>query len=257
MSVVEVARDRRVALAFGERFLIEAHVLGDLVLPSQQAPLDGALHDAVRLVPTETEDARGTENVGLPEHVDGEAFEQQREPRPWLGPRDADLPHAVLVTPDARNAGVQDGLELATVQVPPRSLLVVVMQPARRLALGARPRLALRVLREHVHAHLLHVQLDSRHSPRRLQAKNPLIQLRVSHRRIVRPAQHARRLAHALLHSSLLRRRLRATAAWAVDGHPKPGRAKMTMARHPRHRHHAANQICRNDADVSQGNFTP
>jgi hypothetical protein len=70
------------------------------------------------------EDARGTENVGLPEDVDGEAFEQQREPRPRLRPRNSYLPDAVLVAADARNLRVQEGLELAAVQVPPGSLFV-------------------------------------------------------------------------------------------------------------------------------------
>jgi hypothetical protein len=124
VSVVEVARDRRVALTLGERLFIEPHVLGNLVRAPGQAPLDRTLQDAVRFVPADVEDARGTENVGLPEDVDGEAFEQQREPRPRLRPRNSYLPDAVLVAADARNLRVQEGLELAAVQVPPGSLFV-------------------------------------------------------------------------------------------------------------------------------------
>jgi hypothetical protein len=72
-----------------------------------------------------------------------EAFEQQRETRWRFRPRHPHMPHAALVAANARHTRAQESLELAAIEVPPDPLLVVVVKPARRLALGARPRLRL------------------------------------------------------------------------------------------------------------------
>ena len=80
---------------------------------------------------------------------------------------------------------MQNGLELAAVQVPPGPLLVVVVKPARRFALRARPRLAVDVIGVDINPVLLHVQLDAGDRPRRFQSQDRPIKLRFSHEAIV------------------------------------------------------------------------
>jgi hypothetical protein len=77
-------------------------------------------HQPPRLIPTDPQDPRGPAYIALAQHVDGEALEQQREPRPRLCPRNLDLHHTVVQAFHPWDTRVQVGLELAAVQVPPQ-----------------------------------------------------------------------------------------------------------------------------------------
>ena len=117
----------------------------------------------------------------LAQPVDGQALEEQREPRSRRGPRHQDLHHALLATFHQGDPRVQVGLELAAVQMPPRPLLGVIVPRQRLGAVRARPPRVLRVLGPHDHARPCDVQMDAAHRPRRLQAPQVWIPLGVVH----------------------------------------------------------------------------
>lgn len=125
----------------------------------------------------------GESGGDLPQHVDGEALEQQREPRSRLRPWHRDLDHPVFIAFHPWNARVQVGLELAAVQMSPSSLLGVVIQRQRLGAVRAHPRRVLRVFGPYVHALPFDIQVHAAHGPRRLQHQQVLIERGVLHGR--------------------------------------------------------------------------
>lgn len=147
----------------------------------RQTARHGALHEVVCFVPAQPEDLRGTADAGLQQHVDREPLEPRREPRRRIRPRHPDLPHAMVVAADPRDAGVEVGLERAAVQVAPRPFLIVIVQPTVLAALGTWPRLHLVVLGPHIHALLLHIELDAVHGPRFLETQELSVQFGVAH----------------------------------------------------------------------------
>ena len=182
-ALVQVAHEREVAVPLGRRLLVDADPAHDSRLLACSPPRHRPLHHAPRLVPADPQDPRGAAHVALTQHVDGEALEQQREPRPRLRPRHLDLDHAVVTACHPRDARVQVGLELATVQMPPGPFLGVIVQRQRLGAVRARPRRVLRMFGPDIHALPLNVQVHAAHGPRRLQAQQVLIQRSVLHGR--------------------------------------------------------------------------
>ena len=168
-------------MSLGQRLLVDAEGARHLVRPTSEATRDRTLHQVLRLVPRQPENLRGTGDVGLEQHVDGETLEQRGEPRAWLRPRHLDLSHAVLAAVHPRDPCVQVRQELAAVEVAPDPLLVVVVQAAGDATLRARPALRLSVPGVDVDALPLHVELDPADSPGSGEAEKVLVQLGVAH----------------------------------------------------------------------------
>ena len=125
-------------------------------------------------------------------------------------PRDRGLHHAVGRALDARHAGVEPGLELARIEVPPLAFAVIVDR-ARRLALGALCRRVLPAGQPHVHGPARDVEVHPLDRPRRLHPQDRRVQLPVPHR----PTSSASSAAGTI-------------AGGVSDGHvthTKPGRA--------------------------------
>jgi hypothetical protein len=83
-------------VALLERGLVDADAPHVPWLSTREAAPHGALHDAVHLVPRETDAAGDGQDRRFLQPVDHQRFEQRREPRARLTPRNADLPIAVL-----------------------------------------------------------------------------------------------------------------------------------------------------------------
>jgi hypothetical protein len=84
-----------------------------------------------------------------------------------------------------RRVGVQVGEEPATVQMPPRPFLAVVIDRQFPLALRAGEASSPRMLRPHIHPPIGHRQLDPAHFPRGDQTQQMLVQLGVTHPEIM------------------------------------------------------------------------
>ena len=123
--------------------------------------------------------------------VDGQALEEQREPRPRLRPRHQDLHYAVLAAFNARNARVKVGLELATVKMPLRPLLGVIVEREFSRTLGTGPRRTLWVFGPHVPVLPFEVPCCAAHGPQRLQAQQVLQERGVLNRSLLaRPSSY-------------------------------------------------------------------
>lgn len=72
------------------------------------------------------------------ENVDGQPLKEYRVTTPFRGPRHVDLFHAMLGAFHAWHVCVQDGLELATVQMPPLAIRHMVKTCQRLTAFGTR-----------------------------------------------------------------------------------------------------------------------
>ncbi len=79
-SRVHVADQRQVTMPPGRRLLIDTDPAHDPRRLAGSTTCDRPLHHPLRLVPADPQDPRGTADVALTQHVDGEALEQQREP---------------------------------------------------------------------------------------------------------------------------------------------------------------------------------
>lgn len=183
VATVEIAHHGRVALSFCQRLLVDSKMPRHLVRSTRHSTRHRALHDVVCFVPCDAEHRRRTGDAGLEQHVDRETLEQRREPRLRLRPRHSHLTHTVLAAVHARDACVQMGLKPATVEVPPGSLLIVVVQTTRLRAFRAGPLLRLLVLREHVDSLLGDVQLYAVNDPRLLKTEKLSVQIGVTHAR--------------------------------------------------------------------------
>jgi len=162
------------------------------LLASREPALDGAGLDPLRLVPADPEQPRDRAVARLEEESDGEGLEEQGEARVGLRPRHPYLPHAVFGAVDARDRSVDEGEELATVEMPPGPLLGVVMKPAGLAALGTGPPLAALVGELDVDPLAADVEVDAVDGPRRLDPEEVAVELRVLH-----PADDARNRAMA------------------------------------------------------------
>jgi hypothetical protein len=180
-ALVQVADQCQVRMSLGRRLLVDAdpgHDLRCFALPPSR---DGALHNAPGLIPAEPQDPRGSGHAALPQHIDGEALEEQRKSRPRLRPWHGNLNHSVFPADHPWNPRMQVGLELAAVEMAPDPRLGVIVQRQRLRAVRTRPHRVLGVLGSHVHALPCDVQLDAAHGPCRLQTQQVLIPRDVLH----------------------------------------------------------------------------
>jgi hypothetical protein len=126
----------------------------------------------------------GVANGGaLAQHIDDQAFHEQGEAPFGLGPRHFDLKHAVLRAFHARDSGMEEGLELAGIEVTPCSRLGMI--PTSQLAATGRtaPSDTDSMLNMDIHPASCRVQFDVGNKPRVAQPQNPRIQVRVLHAR--------------------------------------------------------------------------
>lgn len=122
---------------------------------------------------------RAHRHLGLKRHQQG--LEEQGEPRLRTGPRHGDLAHAVSGAADARNPGLQVGLVLEEVEVPPRLRLGVVDTAGRLVPLGAGEAGSAREVEVKVEAVAGGVEVHRLDHPRVLQTQRGLEQLQVVH----------------------------------------------------------------------------
>ena len=116
-ALIQVADPRQIRVPLGRRLLVDADPAHDLRRFALPPPRDGALQNPLGLIPADPQDLRGSRHVALPQHVEGQALEQQREPRPWLRPWHRDRDHPVFPAGHPWDARVQVGLELAAVEM--------------------------------------------------------------------------------------------------------------------------------------------
>jgi hypothetical protein len=98
---------------------------------------------------------------------DRPAFEERGEATPFLGPRQADNLHAVLLTVAARRLRVQNRLILEDVEVAPAPLRLVVVELATPSTLRARPCYTAAVTNGDMDLTLLKPKVDVLDLPRR------------------------------------------------------------------------------------------
>ena len=154
-------------MALAEGLLINADA-GDLdsVFPSEPTG-HGPLKDMPRLIPADADQGAGSfHGLTRLENIDDESFHEKREAAVRLRPRHLCLHDAVLRTFHSRNAGMDESLELACVQVSPGSLRSVVVAGQFFLAVGARPEAAVGVLDVDVDLRRFDVEFHLGHPPR-------------------------------------------------------------------------------------------
>ena len=135
----DVIDQGEVGVTLAGRFLVHPDQGRDSVLFGRLSPGDGPLHDPPTLVPGHLQDVGGAGDVGLFQHVDGEALEGRGEAAAGLGPRQADLADPVGRALHPWGSGVEPGGEASGVEVAPGSLLGVVEDGEFGLALGTGP----------------------------------------------------------------------------------------------------------------------
>ncbi len=178
----DVIDQGQVGMTLAGRFLVHPDEGRDLVFFGGSTPGDGPLHDAPALVPARLQDVRRPRDVGLFEHVDGEALEGPGEAAARLGPGKVDLAHPVGRAVDPGRPGVQPSGEPAGVEVAPGPLFGVVVERQLDFALRAGPQPALVVRDDDVHSPVLDREVDVVDEPRVDQTEHLGVELDVTHR---------------------------------------------------------------------------
>jgi hypothetical protein len=96
-------------------------------------------------------------------------------------PRNADGPNAALGTVHSRNAGNQNGLELAGIQMSPLAFLPMIVTREILLAFRAAESCPTRMIDLDLDLLILHVEFDVTDRPWRGQAKDVLVEIFVLH----------------------------------------------------------------------------
>src|SRR5438132_10847879 len=150
-------------------------------LPALHSALHRSLHDAVDLVPAHSQLLAHGLLAGSFQPSNGEGFKQSRKAAGGIGPREFHYAHAVCGALAARWVSMQDGAVLASVEVAPLPLGLVVVEFAGRPTLRARP--GGQVVMGQIDVHFLgeQVQVHGGHAPGVLDAQNAAVKLTVFH----------------------------------------------------------------------------
>jgi hypothetical protein len=168
-------------MPLAKRLLVHAYPRDLFRLPTLQASGDRAVHDPMRLVPSEPHPLRDRLLAGRFQPVDHQSLEEHRKPGVGFGPWHAHQPHAMLGTGDPGDLRADDRAVLAGVQMTPGARSLVVVNRAREATFGAGPRNARFVLQLDVYLLGFHAQFHAIHEPGRGDPQNLLIQLAVLH----------------------------------------------------------------------------
>jgi len=161
-------------MALGRRLLVDADPAYNPRLHACSTTRDHPLRQPPRLFSTHPQDLRGAAGIALVQHVDGEALEQQREPR--LRPPHLELGHTVFTTcppvgyAHAGGSGTIKCLDAAR-SAPRRDRTTAASWYS-----GARPRRGFWVFVPYVYALPFDIHVHAAHFPRRLQAQEVLIE---------------------------------------------------------------------------------
>lgn len=174
-----------------ERLLVDADLADPFGLPPLQSTLDGPLHNAVDLVPTQLQQSRYSLLARRFQPFDRQRLEQRRKAARRLRPRQLDRLHAMVPAFRARRLGMEDRLILAGVQVSPSPLWLMVIQFACRAALRTRPIDHLVMSEVDVDLAAFQFQIYRIHKPRGFNPQNAPIQFVILHGGIVACCQPA------------------------------------------------------------------
>ncbi|MCQ5374775.1 MAG: hypothetical protein NO515_07195, partial [Candidatus Methanomethylicia archaeon] len=170
----------QVSMLLASGLLVNADVPQGLRPLAGSPAANGTVHDPPRLVPGDAQDLRGLLNRARPEEIDRQAFEEFGELGAWLSPGDDHLAGTVGRAIDPWHPGMDEGLELAAVEMTPHPLLVVI-DAVLHLALRAGEACTLGISYPDVYTPLLHTQFNTLHDPWSLQSQQVLVQLDVFH----------------------------------------------------------------------------
>jgi len=175
-AAINVADDSHLSMALAECLVIDVDA-GDLdcVFPGESTA-HSPLKDRSRLIPADANQGAGSlHGLTRLENVDDESHHEESEATMGLRPRHRHLHEAVLRTFRSRDAGMDEGLKLAGVQVSPGSLWGVVVAEQLILAVGARPQAAVGMLNVDVDLRRLDVKFHVARLPRSREAEDLLV----------------------------------------------------------------------------------
>lgn len=165
-----------------ECLLVDADTSNGELFLAGHASRHRPLHDVPGLVPADAQQSAGSFHglAGL-QYLDHESLHQDREPTVRLRPGDRHLNHTMLRTLHPRNAGMNERLGLAGVEVTPRPFIGMVVAAQLLLALWALPAAAFGVLDMDMNGGRLHVQSHVHDLPGIRQPKNLLVEIDGKH----------------------------------------------------------------------------
>jgi hypothetical protein len=140
------------------------------------------LHDVPGLVPADAQQLAGSfHGLACLQYLDHESLHQDGEPTVRLSPGDCHLNHSMFRTLHPRNAGMNERLELAGVEVTPRPFIGMVVAAQLLLTLWTLPAATFGVLDMDVNVSRPHVQSHVHNLPGIRQPKNLLVEIDVEH----------------------------------------------------------------------------
>ena len=179
----QIIHQCQIAVPLPKRLLIHTDLADWLGFSSLQATLHCPLQDAVYLVPTQLQQAGHCFLTGRFEPLDRQQFKQRCESARRLGPRHLHHSHSVVAACATRRLGVQNGPVLASIQVAPLPLRLVVIQLACLSTFRTRPIDHVLVPQANVDLAGFQFQFPPIHVPGSLDSENAPIQFMVLHPR--------------------------------------------------------------------------
>jgi hypothetical protein len=189
--LIDVGQDAGIAVTALGALLIQAQMFDGLRLSGQQTALNGFEHDGIDAAPRQAGESAHAFGAGaLLQELEHERLHQMRDAGVAISPRGGQLLHAAIGVFDLGDAGADDGLKLAGVQMPPLALAPAVDMGSGGGAGGISPDLAFFEGKVHRNALRLNGHVHRLNHPRRLDAQQMFVKRCVFHVRSPRLAQN-------------------------------------------------------------------
>jgi hypothetical protein len=160
----------QVSMPLASGLLVNADVPQGMRPLAGSPAANGTVHDFSCLVSGDAQDLRGLLNRARPKEIDRQAFEEFGELGALLSPGDDHLAGTVGRAINPWHPSMDEGLELAAVEMTPYPLLVVI-DAVLHLALRPGEACTLEISYPDVYTPLLHTQLNTLHNPWCLQSQ--------------------------------------------------------------------------------------
>jgi hypothetical protein len=168
-------------MSLGEGFFIHSKERNNPSFLGMQPACHRPFHHMPSFVPTEVQQPRRSEDIGLQESVDRMPLEGKRKPCPRKGPRNLNLPNAMLRAGDPGNPSMEPGKELAMIEVSPTPGGKVIINRPRLAALRASERHPRPMLQGNIETLVLGGQRNLMDPPGLLQSQQMRHEVNVTH----------------------------------------------------------------------------
>ncbi len=171
-------------MAFFESFFVDTYVADLTLFFPCHTSSDSSFHNAPSLIPRNTHQPASPFNGrAFCQNINDQSFHEQSETRTRFSPEYIDLPSAMLGAINSGNSCMDEGFELARIQMPPNPFFGMIPACQLLTAFRTSPKHLALMLEPNIHTAFRRLQVNFVHKPGALDAQNLSVKINISHRR--------------------------------------------------------------------------